>query len=193
MARARSPITALSTSPVRTNVLVYATRNSSAAFEDPNPKGPRPCMVYQVAIAHTNALIVVTSRWRKRIAAQMINGSVMNASGSDEASPGTLPKMMNVVSASADAREPASIAFGNDHRRQAPTYQLAMSGVTMIMPEASPCHHVQALTTNSLQGSAFKSETELTPTAAAMAALRAANPANLTTASPVSKLPRMPV
>ena len=117
----------------------------------------------------------------------MMNGSVMNASGSDEASPGALPKTMNVVSASADARAPASIAFGNDHRRQAPTYQLAMSGVTMIMPEASPCHHVQALTTNSLEGSGFKSEIELTPIAAAIVALSAAKPANLMTASPVSK------
>ena len=64
MARPRSLITALSTSPVSTSVLVYATRNSSAAFEEPRPKGPRPWMVYQMAIAHTIAARVVTSRWR---------------------------------------------------------------------------------------------------------------------------------
>ncbi len=142
-----------------------------------------------MAIAHSIAVAIVTSRCPKRIAAQMRNGSVRKVRESGISAAPTPPNMRIAVSASDAPSAIASMSFGNDQRGHPAARQLRMSGATMIIPEASPSHQVHRWTRTSEIGSAWSIASEVTPMVAAIAALSALKPTNLTTSSPLSKRP----
>ncbi len=81
------------------------------------------------------------------------------------------------------------MAFGSGHRGHPVARQLMMSGVTTIMPNASPCHHVHALMKIAGWESPWISASDVTPMPAATAALTAHAMTNLRTCCPLPNGP----
>src|SRR4029077_20520174 len=122
---------------------------SRDSLSESGANGLRCSTVYQIARPHTTALAVVTSRWPKRNAAQMTKGAMRNVSGY-EALPGVpLPKVTQVAPSSSTAKHSASNAFPSDQRTEARDCQLMIRGTMMMIPMASPCHHVHQFHSNS--------------------------------------------
>jgi len=98
--------------------------------------------VYQSAITQMAMIAVVTSRWLKRNAAQMMKGT-MRKVVAYAGLPGAPPLNTAWVPARRRmAKARPSALFAGVQRRLPGAAQLRMSGVARMMPVASPCHHV---------------------------------------------------
>jgi hypothetical protein len=78
----------------------------------------------------------------------------------------------------------ASSARAGEKRGHPALCQLRISGVTMIIADASPCHQVHRFGRNKSIGNAPSSASALTPMPAATPALKPQRPTKRTTGSP---------
>ena len=126
-------------SPVTTTVLTKMRSRSSVSLRDRSANGPlSPHSVYQSAMAQIAALVVVTSRWPKRNAAQTMNGTITNV----RPKPPLNTTSPAANSSTAKISASASLCLG---QAMPGTVQLSTSGAKISMPQASPCHQVHQL------------------------------------------------
>src|SRR5512132_1607096 len=107
-------------------------------------------------------MAVVTRRCENRIAAQTTNGSARKASDTDIPLAALPPKIKKMARPSDNHRAVASMAFMGGQFQERRVLQLNSNGVTMIMPDASPCHQVHAFATTSDHLRIFDSASEPT-------------------------------
>ena len=96
-------------------------------------------------MAQITALVVVTSRWPKRNAAQMTNGTmtkVRPAPPAKTSSPAASSSTANATASSTFSR--LQLMPGTDH--------VSTSGVKSSMPQASPCHQVHQFAASCIAG-----------------------------------------
>jgi hypothetical protein len=140
--------TAHSISPVTTTVLTNTSNSSSDSLSGTLANGPAsPRSVYQSAIAQTIALAVVTSRWPKRNATQMMKGM------STKVRPRPPANTTLLTATSSTRKTIASRARRDVHAIVPGALQLRISGAKISMPLASPCHQVHQLPASSAVGS----------------------------------------
>src|SRR6185503_20272254 len=94
---------------------------------------------------------VVTTRWLKRSAAQIIRGRRANVGRNEESGPVVSLKIRRAKSSNSDARQAPSSFFRRDQGASLRSRQLRMRGVTMMIPVTSPCHHVHQFGRNAGQ------------------------------------------
>ena len=176
IARLSSLITAHSTRPVNTTVLMNASSSSSDSLRGAVANGPISSLrVYQSASAHTTAIAVVTSRWPKRNAAHTMSGTMTKVR------PKPLLNATCVAARSRAASSRPSSALRGVHCTAPRTLQLRISGVKIRMPEVSPCHQVRQLANRSAPGKGYKSASGISATVGAMVAPSADSAKNFTT------------
>jgi len=86
-----------------------------------------------------------TSRWSKRKAAQTMSGRTTKGTASGSGSKIARPKTNCVRPSSSTANTATSAMRMRVHGMTLRRMKERMSGVTMIMPQASPCHQVHQL------------------------------------------------
>src|SRR5438552_16518682 len=94
-------------------------------------------------------MAVETSRCENRMAAHTTNGSARKASDTDIPFTAFPPKIKRIARLRDNHRPIASMTFDGGNRQERPVLQLKISGVMMIMPEASSFHQVQAFASTS--------------------------------------------
>ncbi len=98
--------------------------------------------VYQSATPQIAAVAVVTPRCPKRNAAQTTKGTRMKVVEYGLATPAVALNTTWAASRRRSQKTRPSIARRSVHATVSGATQLSTSGVTMRIPEVSPCHHV---------------------------------------------------
>ncbi len=130
-------------------VLLNASSTSSAPLTDPMPRELENTS--QIASEHATAVVVVTSRWLNRNAAQTMNGTIRNIRGERNGVSAPRWKVARPTASSRSEKQAASTALRRDHATRLGVTQESISGATMIIPETSPCHHVHQFDSNCVE------------------------------------------
>src|SRR5688572_3744424 len=131
-----------------------------------------------MASALTTAVAIVTTCWLKRSAAQIMSGRIANVSGNGEGNSVAPLKIRSVRITNSDPKQAASSIFWRDQGAALWRRQLNISGVTMMIPVTSPCHHVHQFGRCSGQATEPTTVIDSTAIVAAMVQLTAARATN---------------
>src|SRR6266850_1993704 len=137
-----------------------------------------------MAMAQITAIAVLTSRWPKRKAPQMMNGNATNVSDRGAKFVPSPAVRRTAAITNSNPKTATSNFPSEDHRSLLLALQLNISGAVTIMPERSPCHQVHQFLKLCSHDSGWPMEIGINAPVAAIVLATAHSAMNLRTSSP---------